>query len=59
VRLAADGAPVGLNVYPSKGGSCKVVFDNAETPAADEIAALLGARRRTKEGGLQAVRSRP
>jgi ribonuclease HIII len=37
----ADGA-VGLNVYPSKGGGCKAVFDQPETTVSDEVAALLG-----------------
>jgi ribonuclease HIII len=41
VRLVMHGAAVALNVYPSKGGGTKVVFDRAETPQADEIAALL------------------
>jgi len=31
----------GLNVYPSKGGGCRVVFDRPDDPAADAIAALL------------------
>jgi ribonuclease HIII len=39
------GPPVSasLNVYPSKGGVAKVVFDQPDAPVADEIAALLGA----------------
>ncbi len=37
----ATGRDVGLNVYPSKGGGCKIVFDQAETPEADAIAALV------------------
>ena len=43
VRLRTGTATLGLNVYPSKGGGCKIVFDQAETPAADAIAALLDA----------------
>lgn len=41
VRLAIRGAHVGLNVYPSKGGGAKVVFDRPDAPEADEIAVLL------------------
>lgn len=32
-----------LNVYPSKDGGCKIVFDRPDAPAADEIASLLEA----------------
>jgi ribonuclease HIII len=35
---------VGLNVYPSKGGGCKIVFDQPDTPEADTIAALVSGR---------------
>jgi ribonuclease HIII len=42
VRVSTPGGVLGLNVYPSKGGGCKVVFDRPDTPEADEIAALLG-----------------
>lgn len=42
VRLQVGGKGVGLNIYPSKGGSCKAVFDRPDSPAADSIAALLG-----------------
>jgi ribonuclease HIII len=42
VRLKLSGAAVALNVYPSKGGGAKVVFDRADTREADDIAALLG-----------------
>lgn len=41
VRLTLRGAAVALNVYPSKDGRTKVVFDREETPEADAIAALL------------------
>jgi ribonuclease HIII len=44
VRLLMAGVPVGLNVYPSKSGGCKVVFDQPETPEADAIAGLLAGR---------------
>jgi len=42
LRLRRGPAAVALNVYPSKGGGCKAVFDRAEQPEADEIVALLG-----------------
>ncbi|HET6615695.1 MAG TPA: ribonuclease HIII [Dehalococcoidia bacterium] len=42
VRLTMKGAAVALNVYPSKGGVTKVVFDRPASGEADEIAALLG-----------------
>jgi ribonuclease HIII len=32
-----------LNVYPSKDGGCKIVFDRPDAPAADAIASLLDA----------------
>lgn len=35
---------VRLNVYPSKDGGCKIVFDRPDSPAADEVAGLLDAR---------------
>jgi ribonuclease HIII len=41
VRLTINGAGVGLNVYPSKGGGAKVVFDRADTAEADQLAELL------------------
>ena len=46
IRLTAvvEGERLALNVYPSKGGGCKVVFDRPETPAADATAALLEGR---------------
>lgn len=44
LRLRTGGAPQGMNVYPSKGGGCKLVFDRPDTPEADAIAALLGSR---------------
>ena len=44
VRITGGGAAVGLNVYPSKGGGCKIVFDQADAPEADEIAAALSSR---------------
>jgi ribonuclease HIII len=43
IRLTAIGAkPLGLNLYPSKGGGCKIVFDQADDPRADAIATLVG-----------------
>ena len=45
VRIRISGSTaIGLNVYPSKGGGCKVVFDQPESPAADEIASLLAGK---------------
>lgn len=41
IRLHLANSVLGLNVYPSKDGGCKVVFDQADSPAADAIAALL------------------
>lgn len=42
-RLKLTGvAGGGLNVYPSKTGGCKIVFDQPDTDAADEITSLLG-----------------
>jgi ribonuclease HIII len=43
VKLRGDGFALGLNVYPSKGGGCKIVFDQPDAPQADAIAALLSA----------------
>jgi ribonuclease HIII len=42
IRMALPAGPAALNVYPSKGGVTKVVFDRPDTPEADAIAALLG-----------------
>lgn len=44
LRLSVGGRPIGLNVYPSKGAGCKIVFDQPESAEADAIAALLSAR---------------
>ncbi len=41
VRLLATPA-IGLNVYPSKAGGCKVVFDRPESAASDLIVSALG-----------------
>jgi ribonuclease HIII len=44
-------ATLALNVYPSKEGGCKVVFDRPDAPEADEIAALLrGAPSAVRDG---------
>jgi len=40
VRLAGGG----LNVYPSKGGGCKIVFDQPDAPLCGEVAILLGGK---------------
>ena len=42
VRIAAP-VRAALNVYPSKDGGCKIVFDQPDAPVADEIAAAVGA----------------
>lgn len=55
VRLRTAGALIGLNVYPSKGGGCKLVFDQPDTSDADAIAAILAGRpsatKTAKSGG--------
>lgn len=43
VKLRAASFTLGLNVYPSKTGGCKIVFDQPDTPQADVIAARLSA----------------
>ncbi len=43
VRITGSVA-LGLNVYPSKGGGCKIVFDQAESPHADAIADLVAGK---------------
>ncbi|MBI5287746.1 MAG: ribonuclease HIII [Chloroflexi bacterium] len=40
--MTLPSGPVNLNVYPSKGGVTKVVFDRPDAPEADAIALLLG-----------------
>ncbi len=54
VRISGAGAVVGLNVYPSKTGGCKIVFDQAETPEADAIAELVAGRPSVLKGGKSA-----
>ncbi len=54
VRISGGGAALGLNVYPSKGGGCKVVFDQAESPEADEIAALVAGKPSAVKAGKSA-----
>lgn len=44
VRVELPAGNFGLNVYPSKGGGCKVVFDRPDDAAADAIAAALQSR---------------
>ncbi len=54
-RLRISGAvPAGLNVYPSKGGGCKVVFDQPDSDLADAIAAALGATPASAAAGKSA-----
>ncbi len=43
LMLRAPAFVLGLNVYPSKQGGCKLVFDQPDSPQADAIAALLPA----------------
>jgi ribonuclease HIII len=40
--LITGGLRAGLNLYPSKEGGCKVVFDDPASPAAEAIARALG-----------------
>ncbi len=53
VRISGA-ASAGLNVYPSKGGGCKVVFDQPDTPEADAIAALVAGRPSAVKAGKSA-----
>lgn len=62
IRVRFSGqASTGLNVYPSKGGGCKVVFDHPDAPGADQIASLLGgtpsvvARKKSAGGAIEPV----
>ncbi len=41
IVLTLPSGALGLNVYPSKGGGCKAVFDQPDAPDAEAIAALL------------------
>lgn len=43
VKLRGSNFALALNVYPSKTGGCKIVFDQPDAPQADAIAALLSA----------------
>jgi ribonuclease HIII len=43
VRLRGRSLSLSLNLYPSRSGGCKIVFDQPESPHADAIAALLQA----------------
>ena len=54
VRLTMEGAPVALNVYPSKGGVTKVVFDRPASREADAIAALVGGAASVVKSGKSA-----
>jgi ribonuclease HIII len=53
VRMSG-GASAGLNVYPSKGGGCKVVFDQPDAPEADAIAALVSGKPSAVKAGKSA-----
>ncbi len=54
VRLRMASGVAGVNVYPSKGGGCKLVFDQPESDVADEIAALLSSRPSAVKAGKSA-----
>lgn len=41
IRIGTQDGPVGLNLYPSKGGGCKMVFDQPQSPHAEAIAGLV------------------
>ena len=41
LKLELGDASIGLNLYPSKGGGCKIVFDQPLSDHADAIAALV------------------
>ncbi|MEK7693377.1 MAG: ribonuclease HIII [Chloroflexota bacterium] len=41
IKLNLTDGSVGLNLYPSKGGGCKIVFDQPASEHADAIAALV------------------
>lgn len=43
LRVSMGAAIDGLNVYPSKGGGCKIVFDQPESAFADEVVRALQA----------------
>jgi ribonuclease HIII len=55
VTLRLPDAVAGLNVYPSKDGGCKVVFDRPEAPDADALATLLGGTASVVGGGAKAA----
>lgn len=44
LRVSFPRSSVGLNLYPSKGGGCKIVFDQPVSDEADAIAALVAGR---------------
>jgi ribonuclease HIII len=44
LRISMPDGVVGLNVYPSKGGGCKIVFDQPASEQADAIAALVSGK---------------
>jgi ribonuclease HIII len=54
VRLRLASGVAGVNVYPSKGGGCKLVFDQPESDIADAIAALLLSRPSTVKSSKSA-----
>jgi ribonuclease HIII len=44
VKLLLDSSMLGLNLYPSKGGGCKIVFDQPLSEHADAVATLVAGR---------------
>lgn len=44
LRLSLPGSIVGFNLYPSKGGGCKIVFDQPASEEADAIVALVAGK---------------
>ena len=44
LKLKVGDVSVGLNLYPSKGGGCKIVFDQPLSEHADAIAALVAGK---------------
>jgi ribonuclease HIII len=54
VRFRLPSELLGVNVYPSKGGGCKLVFDQPDSAAADAIVALLSGRASDVQRGKRA-----
>lgn len=54
IKLATPDGAVGLNLYPSKGGGCKIVFDQPASPHADAIAGLVAGKPSVIKAGKSA-----